>query len=230
VSNQFVDEEVKSSHVYPEGYKVKGITVQTNILRQLFSGIGLVDEKLVEQPLPPNAEAWFAIPRWQKVAKTYDEAVEKMLELIKQQHNGKLYNWREGKLGAQYLRQHERTVKKLQVLADQQKDYDILVVPSQFGLLHRGRSVRRTREVFLSNEFGLGAFEIGCMLLTHPERLVSYSDLWIDCPGDEYAPDADGVFSSAPYFLFSDGGVEFDTHRVDGADGIYGSASGFLPQ
>ena len=207
VSNQFSDEEVASSYGYLSGYKPKGITEQTNILRQLFSGIGYADEKLADQPLPANAEGWFAIPRWQKVAKTYGEAAEKVLELIKQQHKGKFYNWREGKLGEQYLRQHERTAKKLHVLGDQQKDYDILVVPAQFGLRHRGRSVRRAREVFTANEFGLGAFEIGCMLLTHPERLVSYDDLWIDCAGDEYAPDAGGGFSYAPFFFFLDGEV-----------------------
>jgi len=230
ISNQFSDEEVKSSHVYPKGYKVKGITEQTNILRQLIPGIGFADEKLVEQPLPPNAEGWFAIPRWQEVAKTYGEAVEKVLELIKQQHKGKFYNWREGRLGEQYLRQHERTVKKLQVLADQQKGYDILVVPAQFGLRHRGRSVRRAREVFTANEFGLSAFEVGCMLLTHPERLVSYDDLWIDCAGDEYSPGAAGRFGHAPFFVFSDDGVGFDAFWFDGADDGDGSASGFVPQ
>jgi len=51
------------------------------------------------------------------------------------------------------------------------KHHDILVVPAQFGLRHRGRSVRRVREVMNANEFGLGVFAIGIMLLTHPERL-----------------------------------------------------------
>lgn len=230
VSNQFADEEVGSSYGYLSGYKPKGITEQTNILRQLFPGIGFADEKLAEKALPANAEGWFAIPKWQSVAKTYNEAVEKVLELIKKQRKGKFYNWREGKLGAQYLRQHERTAKKLETLAEQQKGYDILVVAAQFGLRHRGRSVRRAREVFTANEFGLGAFEIGCMILTHPERLQNFDDLWIDCAGNEYAPDADGDFSIAPYFDFSDGQVEFDTSWFDIAHDYYGSASGFLPQ
>lgn len=230
VSNQFADEEVESIYVYPAGYKVKGITAQTNILRQLLPGIGFADEKLAEQPLPANAEGWFAIPKWQSVAKTYNKAVQKMLELIKKQRKGKFYNWREGKLGAQYLRQHERTVKKLETLADQQKGYDILVVAAQFGLRHRGRSVRRAREVFIANEFGLGAFEIGCMLLTHPKRLQYYDDLWIDCAGDEYAPGAGDRFSLAPFFRFHDGRVEFDASWFGGAGSGCGSASGFLPQ
>lgn len=230
VSNQFADEEVKSSYGYLSGYKPRGITEQTNILRQLFSGIGFADEKLAEQPLPANTEGWFAIPKWQSVAKTYNEAVEKVLELIKKQRKGKFYNWREGKLGAKYLRQHERTTKKLETLAEQQKGYDILVVAAQFGLRHRGRSVRRAREVFTANEFGLGAFEIGCMLLTHPERLQNYDDLWIDCAGNEYAPGAGGDFSLVPFFVFIDGGVLFGTFWFGGANVYSGSASGFLSQ
>lgn len=229
-SNQFADEEVESSYGYLSGYKPKGITEQTNILRQLFPGIGYADEKLAEQPLPPNAEGWFAIPRWQSVAKTYNEALQKVLDLIKQQRQGKFYNWRKGKLGEKYLRQLERTAKKLEALDDQQNGYDILVVAAQFGLRHRGRSVRRAREVMNASEFGLGPFEVGCMLLTHPERLQNYDDLWIDCAGSEYAPGAAGDFSRAPCFHFHAGEVEFDAHFVGSARGPYGSTSWFFPQ
>ena len=230
VNNQFANEEVESSYGYLSGYNPKGITEQTNILRQLIPGIGFADEKITQQPLPANAEGWFAIPRWQSVAKTYGEAVEKVLDLIRKQRKGKFYNCRENKLGKQYLRQHERTAKKLETLADQQKGYDILVVAAQFGLRHRGRSVRRAREVFMANEFGLGAFEIGCMILTHPERLQHYDDLWIDCAGDEYAPGGDGGFSYAPCFVFRVGEVRFDASGSDGVFSVYGSPSGFLPK
>ncbi len=74
---RYVDEEVESNYGYFSGYKPKGIIEQTNILRQFFPGIGSADEKLAEQPLPPNAEGWFAIPRWEKIAPTYGEAVGK---------------------------------------------------------------------------------------------------------------------------------------------------------
>ena len=228
VSNQFADEEVQSSYAYPKGYKVKGITEQTNILRQLFPGIGFADEKLAEQPLPPNAEGWFAIPKWQTLAPTYGEAVEKVLAMIASKR--KFYNYRDGQLGAEYLRQHAKTVKMFQKLGDEQKDFDILVVPAQFGLRHRGRSVRRAREVFMANEFGLGAFAIGIMLLTHPEREVQWEQLHVDCAGDEFDPVADGVFSIAPFFYFNDGMVKFYAYWYDNAHELYGSASAFLSQ
>src|SRR3989338_3584253 len=202
VSNQFADEEVESSYAYPKGYKVKGITEQTNILRQLFPGIGFADEKLAEQPLPPNAEGWFAIPKWQTIAPTYGKAVEKVLAMIGSKR--KFYNYRDGQLGSDYLRQHAKTAKMFQKLGREQKDHDILVVPCQFGLHHNGRSVRRAREVFMGNEFGLGAFAIGIMVLTHPERLVRREQLRVDCAGDEFSSGADGDFSYAPIFYFGD--------------------------
>jgi len=230
VSNRFAGEETESNYGYLSGYKPKGITEQTNRLRELFPGIGYADEKLAEQDLPPNAEGWFAIPRWEKIAPTYGEAVQKVLDLIKQTRNGAFYNYREGQLGPQYLRQSQKASRAFQKLGDEQKDYDILVVPAQFGLHHRGRSVRRAREVMNASEFGLGAFAIEIMILTHLERLQHHDDLWIDCAGDEFAPDADGDFSGAPVFFFVGGGVRFRAGWFDRARGYCGSASAFLSQ
>ena len=228
VSNRFVNEEIESNYAYPEGYKVKGITEQTNILRQLFPGIGFPLERIAEQPLPVGAEGWFAIPKWQTMGATYNEAVEKVFTMIASKRN--FCNYREGALGAEFLRQHARTAKMFETLEVQQKDHGILVVPAQFGLRHRGRSVRRAREVFAANEFGLGAFAIGIMLLTHPEREVRWRQLNVDCAGDEYCPGADGRFGKAPLFYFYDDRVEFDTSWFGNASEGCGSASAFLAQ
>jgi hypothetical protein len=81
-----------------------------------------------------------------------------------------------------------------------------------------------------ANQFGLGAFAIGIMLLTHPERLQNYDDLYIDCAGDEFSPEADGDFSEAPDFNFRGGRVKFGTFWVSYTVDSYGSASGFVPQ
>jgi hypothetical protein len=229
ISDQFIDEEVESSYGYLSVYKPKGITEQTDILRQIFPSLGFADEKIGRQPLPPHAEGWFAIPSWYKIAPTYGHAVQKVLDLIRENRNGKLYNWFENQ--PQYLRQSIKTAKAFQMFGDEQKDPDILVVPAQFGLRHRGRSVRRAREVMNAGEFGLGAFAIGVMILTHSERLQTYEDLWIDCAGDEFSPDADGRFGDAPCFYFlEDDRVGYGPAWFDEAGGHCGSASGFLPQ
>jgi len=228
-TDKFKDEEVASSYGYLSGYKPKGITEQTNVLRLLFPGIGYANEKLAELPLPEGAEGWFAIPRWQKVAKTYPEAVQIVLDLINKTR-GKLYNWRKSQINSKHIRQSAKTAKMFQAIGEQQKDNDILVVPCQFGKRHAGRSVRRAHEVMGASEFGLDAFSIGIMLLTHPERLQQLDDLWIDCAGDEFSDGGDSSFGLAPFFNFFDGKVEFDTYGVYYAREHYGSSSAFGPQ
>ena len=243
VSDQYADEEVESSYGYLSGYKpnptlednLKDLEKELATLRY-FSELAHSDYdrqyveriKSGEVKLPKGAERWTLIPRWDKIASMYGEATQKVLDLIKQARNGKFHNYRESLLGPKYLRQHERSVRILEQVGESQSG-DILIVAVQFGLRHRGKSVRRAREIFEANEFGLDAFSIGIMLLTHPERLAHFDDLWIDCAGDDFAPDADGRFSSAPYFDFSSGHVEFDTYWVDDALDYYGSASGFCP-
>ena len=113
---------------------------------------------------------------------------------------------------------------------ESEQEGDILIFPAQFGLWHRGRSVRRAHALFEKHECGLTSFMIGCMLLTHPKRLQSYDDLFIDCAGEEYMG-ASSDFVSAPCFYFNGDYVKFY------ADGAYntndydcGSASFFLPQ
>ena len=232
VSDKFKDEEVESSYGYLSGYrKPKSITEQCNILRQIFPGVGFADEKLAEREVPLHAEGWFAIPKWQTIAPTYSEAVQKVLDAIKKARNGKFYNYRDGQINDQRLRQTAKTASVFQKLEGEQKDHDILVVAGQFGLRHRGRSVRRAREVFSENELGLGAFAVGIMILTHAERLQHYDDLWIDCAGDEFDdPDAGVRFDRAPCFDFGDGKVEFDADWFDSTSEDYGSASAFVPQ
>ncbi|MFA5736972.1 MAG: hypothetical protein WCX70_02900 [Candidatus Paceibacterota bacterium] len=140
VTDKFKNEEVASNYGYLPGYtKPKSITEQCNILRQIFPGVGFADEKLAEREVPKHAEGWFAIPKWQTVAPTYAEAVQKVLDAIKKVRNGKFYNHRDGQINDQRLRQSTQTEAVFQKLGDEQKDHDILVVAAQFGLRHRGR-------------------------------------------------------------------------------------------
>lgn len=230
VSDKFKNEEVRSSFTYPSDYKVRDIAEQVAILRELFPELkdATFDESIAARPLPQNAEGWFAISKWEKFGSNYGEAIDKVLTVIESKRT--FYNYHKGQTGPEFLRQLAKTVKAFQMLADQQKGHDILIVPCQFGLCHRGHSVRRAREVFQSGEFGLGAFAVGIMLLTHPEREIQWEQLHIDCAGDKFSPVADGKFGCAPFFFFYDGRVKFDTSVVGDAYDVYGSASGFLPQ
>ena len=155
-------------------------------------------------------------PEVANVAATYGEAVQKVLELIKKTRDGKFYNYREGQLGPRYLRQSAKSAKMFQKFGEEQKDHDILVIPAQFGHpSQRPFGPQGARSHERQSEFGLGAFAIGIMLLTHPERLQNYDDLCIDCAGDEYSPGGRWRCSpSAPFFGFGDGGVGFGTNWV----------------
>ncbi|HEY0010689.1 MAG TPA: hypothetical protein VGB97_02100 [Candidatus Paceibacterota bacterium] len=225
ITDRYKDEEVESTYGYLSGYKPKPFMEQVAILQQHFPNLSHTD--LSGFDIPDGAEDTFAIPRFEKIAPTYGQAVEIVLGLIGQTRG--FYNYRKGQTGPTYLRQSERKLAALEAIGEKQEG-DILVIPAQFGIRHRGRSVRRAREVFDGDEFGLGAFEVSIMLLTHPERLQHYDDLWIDCAGDEFAPGADGGFSDAPFFYFYGVKVKFFAYWIDYAYEYYGSASGFVPQ
>jgi len=226
VSDKYKDEEVGSTRVYPPTYRVRPVEAQVTELRKMFPSLGRCLEKLARKALPAGAEAWFAIPRWQTLASTYNEAVEMMLGVLATRR--KLSNRIIGKLGDKYLRQSERSKLAEKILAEQQEGNDILVVGAQAGMLHRGSSARRTRVAMAGNEFGMGVFAMGCILLTHPERLSTGDTLMIDCSGDEYSVRGDYSFDRVPLFDYDITGIEFSIFYEDRARNLWGTPTGFL--
>lgn len=243
LTNQFADEEVESTYVYPAGYAVKPIDQQIDILAKIFgfslgNTIEFMEKVFPTLTLPDWAEGWFAIPSVDALAARFFKSVNDpearnceavKIVLAKIAASRSFSNYREGQITPNRYRRTAQMVKAMDLITAQQNG-DVLVVPGQFGMRHRGRSVRRAREVMTHPEFGFGSVAVGSMLLTHPERLVSYDDIWIDATGDEFSPEAVGQFSRAPYFYFYDGEVKFGTDDVGHAHGHYGSASGAVPQ
>jgi len=226
VSNKFKDEEVGSNRVYPQTYRVRPIEGQVTDLRKLFPSLGSCNERLARRPLPEGAEAWFAIPRWQALAPTYNEAVEILIGVLAARR--RFSNRIIGKLSEKFLRQSERSRLAESILADQQEGNDILVVAAQAGMLHRGSSARRTRVAMAGNEFGLGVFAFGCMLLMHPERLSHSDTLMVDCSGDEYSVRGDLTFDRVPLFDYDMSGIEFSIFYEDRARNLWGTPTAFL--
>jgi hypothetical protein len=226
VSDMYKDEELGSNRVYPSTYRVRPVEAQVTALRELFPSLGSCMEKLGRRELPENAEAWFAIPRWQALAPTYNEAVELVVGVLatKRRFSNRII----GRLGPAYLRQSERTKLAEKILGEQQEGNDILVLAAQAGMLHRGSSARRTRVAMAGNEFGLGTFTFVCMLLTHPERLSTGETLMIDCGGDEYSVRGDITFDRVPLFDYDLSGIEFSIFYEDRARNLWGTPTGFL--
>jgi hypothetical protein len=226
ISNKYEEEEVGSDRSYPSTHCVRPVEAQVTELRKAFPALGACQEKLGRLPLPEGAEAWFAIPRWEAVAPTYNEAVEKILEVLAKKR--RISNRIAGRLGKEYLCQTERCRLAETILADQQQGCDILVVAAQAGMLHRGCSSRRTRASLAGNEFCLGIFAVASILITHTERLSDGNSLMIDCGGDQYSPRADYTSDRVPLFDFDLAGIEFSIFYEDRARNLWGAPTGFL--
>ncbi len=228
----WLEEEQVSQAAYPAKYQgPKPIAEQAHIFRCQFLWLCEVDLNLGDRPLVERAEGNFVIPLWQKVASTYQHALELVIDRLEARHAVDLH---EGRIGPRHLRRSERTEQMLKALSEQQKGRDFLVVPAQFGRRHCGKSARRTREVFEQNEFGLGAFEVGCMLLAHPERLATFGDPSVDCAGDQYNGGWCSVgdpWAEVPFWLLNheDPIVEFGTRYAGNVHENTGSVTAFLP-
>lgn len=215
---------------YHSSYKPKKITEQIYCLRKFFPDIGTTDKSVPYGELPKEAEGWFAIPRWQSIGLTYSQATKRVLSVLIENlsENQSFINL---KLSSDFLRQTEKSKKMIWKIRRHQKDNDILIIPVQFGLRYCGYSVYEAREIFSKNEFGLGAFAIATMLLTHPERLLHNNCLWIDCAGDEYAtvPNDYHHYVRTPVFRSRKNKIEFGSDWIGRANEYHGSATGFLP-
>ncbi len=186
---------------YPKSYNVKDISRQVATLRRLFPGIGGADEKIAKNELPPKAEGWFAIPRWELIGRTYIDAVEKALRVISTQRKvGERYAL--GNMQDYRLRQMSETAKMWKEIGKIQKGYDILIVPAQFGLCYREPPNLEAKNLFDANEFYLGVFAVSCMLLTHPMREQKSTQLHTACVGDEIARYYTDEYSTEDYLVF----------------------------
>jgi hypothetical protein len=240
-TNRYVDEEIPSSYRYPLEYRgPKPVREQIDTLAWIFGlnpadAVRYAETVLPTLTLPEGAEGWFAIPSVDALANCFFPEVTDPAEryclavtLVHQKiaTSRSFHNYREGQITKNHLRQSARTLAALDVIAKTQKG-DILIVAAQLGMRHRGKSTRRARETFTSKEFGLGALAVGSILLTHPERLVRFAELDMDCPGDEFALTAEDFCSAVSSFF--GGKVRFCANSANKPNDDFGSVSGFLP-
>ncbi len=164
------------------------------------------------------------LPDWP----VYNLAMNELLNVVAASDK-KFVDYTERNVGPKRLRLTQKTEEvyaKLEALMPG----DVMIVPVQTGLLHRGKSVQRARVTFEEQEFGLCAFAVGCILLTHPERLKHVDHLWIDCAGSEFAPDSGEVFTCFPCWGFNGSKLGFRWSRVSFFSPDCGSASGVSPE
>lgn len=191
---------------------MKTLKQQADILRKSF---GITISVAKPPKLIAAADGLFVIPKWSKLAPTYGEALQKVFDAIKKERP--FYNWREGQLGPENLRElpHKNVPE---------------IISVQLGKKWKGKSVDTVRKEKASGEILLGAYEVAIILLTNPDILKSSDDLFLDCAGDEASPGADGDFSRAPSFFWGDGELGFGFFWTDDAYDSFGTVSGFLSQ
>lgn len=235
---QFKDEEVSSSLTYPEEYKgPKSIEEQIAVLAGIFN-LNQTQAMAYSKKLPllpDGAEGWFAVLSLfaaQKLCPEAENEAERHCRLLQLVHekiatSRPFCNYREGQINTDHLKVYP-IAENMKAIVEQQPG-DILIIAAQLGMRHRGRSNRRSRMVFLQNEYGLTSINVGSIVLVHPERLVRLEELDMDCAGDEFYVDGCGRFRLAPYFKFYDNEVHFDSKPVFVTCDLYGTASGFVP-
>jgi hypothetical protein len=188
---------------------MKTLKQQKTILDKAFGKKFVIPKKILPMTSDmPNDLGTYFVPKWNLLADTYPKALKKVFEVIKKTRP--FYNYRENE------------IDKFKPLSDRPE-----IIYAQMGSRWKGKCVEEVRNNYAKNEYGLGAYEVGIILLTHPEILQKYEDLWIDCAGDEFTG---GDFSGAPCFGFFGDGVRFGAYFVVIARGYYGTASGFSPQ
>src|SRR4051812_33920912 len=102
---------------------------QNKILKKHFDVTVKIPKMLPK--LPQGAEHLFLIPSWRKIAKTYPEAVQAVLNALKTVRKP-FKNWREGNIDEAHIRQRKELTEE--------------IIPAQFGEMHKGKSIEIVRE------------------------------------------------------------------------------------
>lgn len=163
--------------------------------------------------LPSGADGWFVLPRWQRIADSYQAAVAKVLNALGDV-SGNQFSI-SGNLGFDLTVELRETPKKALAMEQLYRDQnaDILLLPAQFGMHHVDQpSYRAVRFALKGVEFCLGAYEIGIMLLLAQEAYPRQPNgLKLDCAGDEIWV-ADSIAQRLPQqgFEFRNGGFTPD--------------------
>lgn len=231
-ASEFAGENSVFDCSYKFGYKHEKISMSDQIKRilELFPGLNSPKNEIVWKNLPEGAEGWYAVPYWRAVGDNYEMAMARLFSAISRERN--FINILNGMTGEKNLRKNRQSSISLETIAKVQGS-DIIIIPIQTGIRFRGKSARLSKDLFLINEFGIGSFEAGCILLTHPMRFSSYVDLWLDCSGDEFSKNGEN-FSFVPYYsVYTKNGdleMNFNFRFCGEANPRCGTVSGFNPE
>jgi hypothetical protein len=213
---------------YPPTYQRLPVRQQIEILRKYFPHLASVNTSSIGGSLPTGAEGWFAVPNWRRFGLTYSEAVQALLGALGRAEGIKFLSMLGSAISPDDLQRLVKPAKAIGKIIEAQKS-DFIVLPAQFGQRHAARSITGARNAMRTDEFGLGLFEVGAMLITHPSRLPIGS-LPLDCAGDMAVPPGSGrkQWTHAPSYHNTQGWTYLDRALATDPTRVGGSVSGFL--
>lgn len=212
---------------YPAVYRQKPLEEQVGVLRTVWPAL-TPGTRILERErmaLPAGAEALFAIPKWSKISSSPVGAAQDVMRKMVERRQLRTFF---PITAHNEFRPHQLSSQRLDAFANGQEG-DIVVVPAQFGALRSGVSGKAVRDSLAPNECALGFFAIGCMLLTHPKRIVCYDDLYIDCSGDDWILPNKEQFTYQPGLFFFENGLDLGISDLTSGGSIYGSPTALLP-
>lgn len=226
---------VPSTFGYASGYtEAKSVPKQIEILTKTYpflyfrdTPLALIDTEAVRD----GAEGKFVIPHWATFARTYTAAILVALEGLKETMGVKIYHYCHGKIGSRnFLRGYDNELALRSLCGEKNEWWNtVYTISAQFGVHYRGASPYWVKRSLRDREFGLGLFEGIIMLVTHPERLSSDNDLWIEFPGDSFSPDPKGEPTHTPFINIINGEIGIGTSLSMMPGARYGSATWFMP-
>ena len=234
-----------TNSAYPSMYLPGPVAVMLGNILELDAGRAAAFAEHLPA-LPHKTEAWFPIPSIAALARRhfpdttdpneqYCAAVRLILEKIEA---SRAFRNKWGSIVPNVLRLDPRTASAYRHIFDAQEG-EIALIPAQTGIHRRLQSltVQNVCDLFGSSghspeglesgdEFGLDVLMVGAILLTSPDRMLSYSNLSISCPGNRANRRGGHVLR----FEHDLNHIELNAHRRDTTFQAYtGAASGILP-
>lgn len=156
---------------YPENYVLRAVEDQIATLLFFFPQLRSSQLRPVRDlpDCPLGAEGWFAIVRWQALAKTRVEATKLLFKAL-----NKNQPWRCEQDLDYLLERMECEFWTAQALDDlhEEQASDILLVPAQFGLAKQCSTAKLREDLSeQAEQFALGLPEVLSMILANPGRL-----------------------------------------------------------
>ncbi|MCX6767031.1 MAG: hypothetical protein NT170_04660 [Candidatus Moranbacteria bacterium] len=181
---------------YPPGFSVLPLDVHVERLRTALEGfVPTFSQPSNEISLPDGADGVALIPSITFLGKLwgirephgigYKEVLRRINMALEKNRPADIFNYHQA---YEFIRINPGVLEVLLPLEEkaERAGLNCLALPFSFGRLYADFGCRNARWTALyDGQLPLTTVQTGCLLLAMPNRLVSFNDLPVDCPGDE---------------------------------------------